>query len=1293
MKKIFIIVSLVISSSLVAQNEAANWYFGQNAGITFDDSGNLVGAVNDGLLETLEGCTSISDVDGNLLFYTDGNIVYNRNHQLMPNGTGLFGDSSSTQSALVVPQPGSDSIYFIFTVDSAATDGIDEGFNYSVVDITLDGGLGDIISKNSPLLNKCSEKITAVLKDCGSGSIWVITLAAQNGIGGTFNTYHAFEITTTGINTTSVKSTFPINIGDPRGQIKVSPNGEKFISANMQNGLYLYDFDANTGTLSNQQSLIIVSTSPSPYGVEFSQNSSKLYVHSTNNAGASAPASSHRSTLTQFDLLETDIQSSAFVLDQQSLYRGSLQLAANGKIYRALSANYQTGLPALGVIDNPNEQGAAATYIHNAIDLSPGLSTQGLPPFIQSFFNDQIDIIQNGENSLELSLCEGETYTLSYADLPGAIYTWTKDGVTQSNTTFEFEISESGYYTLNVEFNNGDCEVFDGEATVTFYEVPIANTAPNLGICDDDNDGSWQFDFTTQDATVLGVQDSSRFEIKYFQTQSDADNNDNEILGVYANTDRSEEIFVRIHNVGNINCFDTTSFQIDVYDSPFATNPNDIEICDDDTDGDQQNGQVTTDLSLLDEAILNGQDPSSYHVTYHHSLADATNGVDAITSPYYNASPNLEEIVARVENIQNNQCFDTTSFNLIIHDVPRANIISDLQVCDDNNDGSFSFNLNTLYDTTVIGAQDPTSFNVQYYLTSEDASNNTNAISMPFDTTDNPQIVHIRITNNLSENCFDTTAFQIEIFDTPTANEIADFPICDNNNDGNDLNGQVSVDLLMFDSDVLNGQDASLYNITYHSSQAEADVGSNPIASPYYNVTPFTEEIFVRIENILNTNCFDTTSFNLIVNPLPTVFDALIFQCDYDGNPDGFTLFNLTEASGEITANDPNLSTQFYLSEIDAENATNVIDGTSFSNTVNPQIINVRVINNTTGCYRLAELTLDVSATSVNDAEIFKCDDDGTEDGFVEFDLSEADAAVLGGSPPGITLVYYQTAEDALLEINPLNTNFTNTQAYFQTIYVRAENDNDCYGINEVELTVYELPDIDIEDQTIYCLNNFPETITIDAGLTTGNPNDFNYLWSTGEDTYEININEVGTYTVEIGNNNSCSKSRTITVLPSNIATISNIDVIDATSNNTITIIVSGEGDYEFAIDNISGPYQDSNLFENVSPGLHDVYIRDKNNCGIVQELVSVIGFPKFFTPNNDGYNDTWQVYGINVSSQQESIIYVFDRFGKLVKQLSPSDSGWDGTFNGQPLPSSDYWFHIKLQDGRTFKSHFTLKR
>ena len=115
MKKILLIVSLVLWVNLSAQNEAANWYFGENAGIQFDGSGNLLGSVNDGQLITREGCTTISDTDGNLLFYTDGRLVYDRTHQLMPNGTGLFGDPSSTQSALVVPKPGSDTIYFIFT--------------------------------------------------------------------------------------------------------------------------------------------------------------------------------------------------------------------------------------------------------------------------------------------------------------------------------------------------------------------------------------------------------------------------------------------------------------------------------------------------------------------------------------------------------------------------------------------------------------------------------------------------------------------------------------------------------------------------------------------------------------------------------------------------------------------------------------------------------------------------------------------------------------------------------------------------------------------------------------------------------------------------------------------------------------------------------------------------------------------------------------------------------------------------------------------------------------------------
>jgi gliding motility-associated-like protein len=176
-----------------------------------------------------------------------------------------------------------------------------------------------------------------------------------------------------------------------------------------------------------------------------------------------------------------------------------------------------------------------------------------------------------------------------------------------------------------------------------------------------------------------------------------------------------------------------------------------------------------------------------------------------------------------------------------------------------------------------------------------------------------------------------------------------------------------------------------------------------------------------------------------------------------------------------------------------------------------------------------------------------------------------------------------------------------------------------------------------------------------------------------------------------------CSNSRDITVEPSNTATFNDIIVVDATENNTITVLVSGEGIYEYALYNQDGLYatfQTSNIFYNVYGGIYTVAVRDiKNDCGIVTQDVSVIGFPKFFTPNGDGFNDTWNVKGVSGIFQPNTMIRIFDRYGKLVKQLNPLGAGWDGTFNGVQLPTSDYWFTATLQDGREFKSHFTLKR
>ena len=149
-------IALLVSAVAFGQREAVNWYFGNNAGLNFNN----------------EGCATFSDGNGNLLFYTEGVNVWNRNHQIMPNGEGLLGSTSATQSAMVLPRPGSSNIYYIFTSDNVQSYQNGEGgvgFNYSVIDMNLNGGLGDVTVKNINLLPNASEKVTAVRNNAGTG--------------------------------------------------------------------------------------------------------------------------------------------------------------------------------------------------------------------------------------------------------------------------------------------------------------------------------------------------------------------------------------------------------------------------------------------------------------------------------------------------------------------------------------------------------------------------------------------------------------------------------------------------------------------------------------------------------------------------------------------------------------------------------------------------------------------------------------------------------------------------------------------------------------------------------------------------------------------------------------------------------------------------------------------------------------------------------------------------------------------------------------------------------------------
>jgi gliding motility-associated-like protein len=197
-----------------------------------------------------------------------------------------------------------------------------------------------------------------------------------------------------------------------------------------------------------------------------------------------------------------------------------------------------------------------------------------------------------------------------------------------------------------------------------------------------------------------------------------------------------------------------------------------------------------------------------------------------------------------------------------------------------------------------------------------------------------------------------------------------------------------------------------------------------------------------------------------------------------------------------------------------------------------------------------------------------------------------------------------------------------------------------------------------------------------------------------GQTDPTLTINTPGIYSVTVTNASNCSKTRTIAVTGSEIATLQNIDIVDLSDINSILINYTGSGVYEFAIDDINGPYQDSNFFNNVPMGLHEIFVRDKNGCGTLGPLAAtVLGIPHYFTPNGDGFHDYWNVKGANLLTNSKSVISIFDRFGKLLKQLSATGAGWDGTFNGNQLPADDYWYSIEFEDGRSAKGHFALKR
>ena len=583
-------------------------------------------------------------------------------------------------------------------------------------------------------------------------------------------------------------------------------------------------------------------------------------------------------------------------------------------------------------------------------------------------------------------------------------------------------------------------------------------------------------------------------------------------------------------------------------------------------------------------------------------------------------------------------------------------------------DNSTSFDL-TQNQSLAIGSQ--TNILATFHISENDAIVGSNEITNTsnFTNTSNPQILYIRLENALT-GCFTTSNFSLNVTPFQTQNPV-NIASCDNDNDG------FATFNLLENTSILTNGDPDIV-VTYHPTNND----TTTLPNNYTNLVAYTNETLWAKISDSSTSCYAYKPFDIIINSAPVAVASQLTQCDFEVFPDGLTTFNLNEANNAITNGVANLVTSFYLNNADAVANTNALSS-NYTNISNPQVITVRVTNSLTGCYTITQLTLNVTVNPTQVVTLDECDDDGTEDGITTFNLANA-----GFEQSGNTVTYYSSSNDALLEQNQITASTFATQI----VYARIENGNDCIGLNVINLIVKPLPNFTLTQFGLLCLNNVSQPTQLTAQMV--NPLIHSFLWTpTNETTQSIDVTQNGTYTVTVTNNaTSCSKTLDILVTGSEIATIQDIDIVELSNNNSVEIIVTGSGDYVYSLDNEDG-YQTSNLFENVTMGFHIVYIKDLKGCGVVEKEIAVLGVPQFFTPNGDGINDTWNIKGANDKFYSNSIIYIFDRFGKLIKQIKPFGPGWDGKYNGQVLTSNDYWYSIKFDDGRSAKGHFSLKR
>ncbi|GAA3599062.1 T9SS type B sorting domain-containing protein [Flavivirga amylovorans] len=511
----------------------------------------------------------------------------------------------------------------------------------------------------------------------------------------------------------------------------------------------------------------------------------------------------------------------------------------------------------------------------------------------------------------------------------------------------------------------------------------------------------------------------------------------------------------------------------------------------------------------------------------------------------------------------------------------------------------------------------------------------------------------------------------------------------------------------------------------YYRNETDALAEVNEITNiaNYRNIGyPGSQFIYVRVDSDIANDCLALGAHVLLtVETLPTANNIPPFiECDNDTDSNNGFLFNTTNLETDLlngqSLTDVSVSYFDSLGNQLTDFNGNLISS-PFPNTFlsTSQTITALLTNNNTAApdgpcddETTIEFKIDIQPIANPIPPQIVCDgdlNDIDDDGVYPFDTSTFSSTILG-TQTGMEIYFDYIDENGNLVTD--STSLPNPLiSENQTIVVEVINplNRTCIATTTFDLIVNPLPEFTMNPEEIVCTSDPTFSVLLDpfeASITES----FTYEWIYEDGTIlsndpTLSVSTPGTYSITLTKTDGtfCSKTLNVDVKASEKATITQDDVtiIDLSENNSVTIDPTnlGLGNYEYALREEGSSfimYQEEPMFNNIRAGFYTIYVRDAI-CGVSTLPISVIGHPKYFTPNGDNINDYWKIKGISSTVQPNSAILIYDRYGKLLKQLTVQSNGWDGTFNGTLLPTDDYWFKVFLQDGREFSGHFTLKR